>query len=58
VPEAVGEHFGVGEEQRGVPAEEHQAGDALGVGVAGDVVVALHVVDPAQDGVVGGARRA
>ncbi|MNF93354.1 hypothetical protein D3C84_760260 [compost metagenome] len=42
--------FGVGEKQWGVPAEQDQAGDSVGVGVAFDVVVALYAIGAAQYG--------
>ena len=45
VEHAVVEELGVGEKERGIPAEQHEARDQMGVRIAGDVVVALHVVD-------------
>ena len=44
VQHAVLEQFGVGEEQRRVPAKQDQAGDPAGIGIARDVVVALDAV--------------
>ena len=44
------EQLGIGEEQRRVPAEQHQAGDQPRLGIARDVVVALDAVDAAQHG--------
>ena len=48
------ERVGVGEEQRGVEAEQHQARDARALRVPLDVVVALQAVDANQ---LGGVRR-
>ena len=48
VEHALLEQLGIGEEQRRVPAEQDQAGDQAGVGIARDVVVALDAVGPAR----------
>src|SRR5215470_13967702 len=42
------EQLGIREEQRRVPTEEYQAGNQSRVGMAGDVVIALHTFDPAK----------
>ena len=47
------EDAGVGEEQRRLPAVDHDARGLLGLGVAFDVVPALEVADVAQHGALG-----
>ena len=44
------EQLGIGEEQRRIPAEQHQAGDQARVGIARDVVIALDAVGAAENG--------
>ena len=51
--DVLAEDLGIGEEQGRVPAEEHQARNALRLGMARDVVVALEPVDTAEHGIVG-----
>ena len=52
-PDLVAERLGVGEEQRGVEPVDHQAGQAPGIGIAADVVVALQPVHAPEHRVVG-----
>jgi hypothetical protein len=52
VHDALAEHGGVRKEERGVPAKKHEAGDLPGIGVAFDVVVALHAWCAPKDGVM------
>jgi len=47
------EGTGIGEEQRGVEAEDHQAGQLLGVWVLQAVVLAAHPGNEAQRGLIG-----
>ena len=46
------ELLGVGEEQRCIPAEEHQPGDEACIRVAGEIVVALYTICPTQHRIV------
>ena len=43
------EQFGVGEEQRRIPAKQDQAGDQAGIGITLDVVIALQALGATQD---------
>src|SRR5512139_453550 len=50
IERALVEQFGVGEEQRRIPAEQDQAGDQARAGIALDVVVALDALRTSEDG--------
>jgi len=47
--DALSEGLGVREEQRGVPAEEDESLETLGLRISTDVVIALHALDSPED---------
>ena len=56
IDDALAERVGVREEERRVPAEEQEPGHLLRARIAREVVIALHAVRAAEDGVVRSPR--